>query len=509
MKDVFSSFRTPVIYLTILITVVIFSRESISQVCTNTSVGLTPINDLGSGYFRSYQGGLYPNGNNVRPVVHDDDGVDIGLNIVPLDTGGNYDSVNGRVVLLSVGMSNCAQEFQQFMQNVNGATYLNPKLVIINGAQGGQTIDIINNPNANFWTVIIQRLAAAGLTVKQVQAIWFKEAQANPSDTAFPNYPDSLKEKFKTCMGIMKTKYINLKQCYLASRIYAGYATGTLNPEPYSYYSGWSVKWLIEDQINGDTSLIYNGINKNSPWLSWGPYTWADGIIPRIDGLTWICPADFAADGTHPSAAGRQKVALRIDDFFKRDETSKPWYLRSVTINVTTAMEGFLNSITGNLNMRDTVRVYLRNNTSPYNALDSSKAIIDSVSMKGIYKFYNITNGTYYLQVRHRNSIETWSSAGGESMTTGSIYNYDFTTSDSQAYGNNMVLKDGEYCLYSGDVNQDGLVDLTDNFLIDNDAIAFMTGYLSTDVNGDSVTDLSDAVIADNNALNFVGKVTP
>ncbi|MBK9331653.1 MAG: hypothetical protein IPM96_04410 [Ignavibacteria bacterium] len=129
--------------------------------------------------------------------------------------------------------------------------------------------------------------------------------------------------------------------------------------------------------------------------------------------------------------------------------------------------------------------------------------------MKGIYKFYNITNGTYYLQVRHRNSIETWSSAGGESISTGSIYNYDFTSSDSQAYGNNMVLKDGEYCLYSGDVNQDGLIDITDNFLIDNDAIAFMTGYLPTDVNGDSVTDLSDAVTADNNALNFVGKVTP
>lgn len=509
MKYVFPAFRSHIIYFIILISVLIFSKESFSQVCSNTSVGLTPINDLGTGFFRGYQGGLYPGGNNVRPAVHNNDGVDIGMNIVPLDTGGSYDPVNGKVVLLSVGMSNCAQEFQQFIQNVNGAPYLNPKLVIINGAQGGQTIDIINNPGAAFWTVISQRLAQAGLSVKQVQAVWFKEAQANPSDTAFPNYPDSLKEKFKVCMGIMKTKYVNLKQCYLASRIYAGYATGSLNPEPFAYYSGWSVKWLIEDQINGDTSLIYSGTIKNSPWLSWGPYTWADGIIPRIDGLTWVCPGDFAADGTHPSPAGRQKVALRIDDYFKRDEASRPWYLRSVTINVTAATEGFLNSGTGELNMRDTVKVYLRNNTSPYNAIDSSAAVIDSVSMKGIYKFYNITSGTYYLQVRHRNSVETWSNAGGESMTAGSIYDYDFTVSDSQAYGNNMVLKAGEYCLYSGDANQDGLVDLTDNFLIDNDAIAFMTGYLPTDVNGDSVTDLSDAVISDNNALNFVGKVTP
>jgi len=381
MKDVFPAFRAHIIYFIILISVLIFSKESISQVCSNTSVGLTPINDLGTGFFRGYQGGPYPGGNNVRPAVHNNDGVDIGMNIVPLDTGGSYDPVNGKVVLLSVGMSNCAQEFQQFIQNVNGAPYLNPKLVIINGAQGGQTIDIINNPGAAFWTVISQRLAQAGLSVKQVQAVWFKEAQANPSDTAFPNYPDSLKEKFKVCMGIMKTKYVNLKQCYLASRIYAGYATGSLNPEPFAYYSGWSVKWLIEDQINGDTSLIYSGTIKNSPWLSWGPYTWADGIIPRIDGLTWVCPGDFAADGTHPSPAGRQKVALRIDDYFKRDEASRPWYLRSVTINVTAATEGFLNSGTGELNMRDTVKVYLRNNTSPYNAIDSSAAVIDSVSM--------------------------------------------------------------------------------------------------------------------------------
>ncbi|MDQ3021650.1 MAG: hypothetical protein M3R36_13935 [Bacteroidota bacterium] len=509
MKKVTNSFLLSIIYLTIINLFIIFPQNIFSQNCSNTSVGFTPINDLGTGFFRSFQGGLYPNGLSVRPDDHDDGGLDLASKIVPLDTAGNYNPTTGKIVLLSVGMSNCSQEFLQFMQTVNGASYLNPKLVIVNGAQGGQTIDIINNPNAQFWTVIVQRLTAAGVSVKQVQAVWFKEAQSNPSDTTFPNYPYGLKDKFKICMGIMKSKYLNLKQCFSASRIYGGYATGSLNPEPYSYYSGWSVKWMIEDQINGDTSLIYKGANANSPWLSWGPYLWADGIIPRIDGLTWNCPIDYAADGTHPSTAGRQKVAIRLEDFFKTDEAAKPWFLKTVTINISAAPEGFLNPVSNTMNMRDTLTAYLRATSFPFNVFDSAKAVIDSTNLKGAFKFYNISSGTYYIQIKHRNSIETWSRAGGELLIFGAIHNYDFTNAVNKAYGNNLVLKGVKYCIYSGDVDQDGAIDITDSQIIENDAANFVSGYVSSDVNGDNFVDVSDEAISDNNSFNFVVKITP
>jgi len=504
MKRKFTAFLISIIYLS-----TIFLQNISAQNCSNTSVGLSPINDLGTGYFRSFQGGLYPNGFNNRPDIHDDAGLYFANQIIPLDTAGNYNPTTGKIVLLSVGMSNCSQEFQQFIQTVNGASYINPKLVIVNGAQGGQTIDIINNPNAAFWTVIIQRLTAAGASVKQVQAVWFKEAQSNPSDTTFPNYPIGLKNKFKITMGIMKSKYINLKQCYLASRIYAGYATTTLNPEPYSYYSGWSVKWLIEDQINGDTSLIYNGLNANSPWLSWGPYLWADGLIPRSDGLTWNCPTDYATDGTHPSTTGRQKVATRLVDFFKTDEASKPWFLKTLTLDITVAMEGFLNSFNNKLNMRDTVTAYLRATSFPFHIIDSGRSVIDSVSLKGVFKFYNITSGTYYIHVKHRNSIETWSKAGGELFTFGGVYNYDFTSAINKAYGNNLILKGTKYCIYSGDINQDGVIDGSDLSFADNDVTNFVTGYVVSDVNGDNISDASDLSIIDNNAFNSIVKITP
>jgi hypothetical protein len=63
-----------------------------------------------------------------------------------------------------------------------------------------------------------------------------------------------------------------------------------------------------------------------APWLSWGPYLWADGLLPRGgDGLTWAC-ADFANDGTHPSPSGRSKVANLLLEFFRHDATTVPWY---------------------------------------------------------------------------------------------------------------------------------------------------------------------------------------
>ena len=98
-----------------------------------------------------------------------------------------------------------------------------------------------------------------------------------------------------------------------------------MNPEPYAYESGFSVRWTIEDQLSG--ALEYDGASPSSPWISWGPYLWADGTTPRSDGLTWSC-SDFGSDGTHPSDAGRRKVAELLLSFFRSDATAREWYLR-------------------------------------------------------------------------------------------------------------------------------------------------------------------------------------
>jgi len=297
-----------------------------AQNCANTSVpGLVPLPELGAGTYFGFQGGLYPGGANVRPIAHTVGGLAQAAQVVPRDASGNP-SPSGKIVFLSIGMSNCTQEFSRFMQLANADPLKHPAVQPVDGAQGGQTAAIIQDPSANFWTVVDQRLANAGATGAQVQAIWFKEADAGPT-SGFPAYASTLKSEFETILGVIRTKFPNARVCYVASRIYAGYATSALNPEPYSYEQGFSCKWTIEDQIAGLPALNYDPAlgPVNAPWVDWGTYNWANGLLPRADGLTWLC-SDFVSDGTHPSPAGREKVAQALLAFVHSEPTAS-WYL--------------------------------------------------------------------------------------------------------------------------------------------------------------------------------------
>jgi len=178
----------------------------------------------------------------------------------------------------------------------------------------------------------------------------------------------------------------------------------------------------------------------------------------------------------------------------------------SLALNLKALIQGFYDPVTNKM-VKDSVRIYLRNATSPYSIVDASLSILDS-NGNGNFTFSNAVNSVlYYIVVKHRNGLETWS-ATGNSFTSGNL-SYDFTLSSSQAFGNNQVLKGTKYCVYNGDVNQDGIIDGNDAATIDNDAFNLATGYLLTDLNGDQIIDGSDAVIADNNVYNFIGRITP
>ena len=303
------------------------------QNCGAGTSGFTPINDLGAGTFNSWTGGLYPNGSNYLPSGHKAAGLNMAGQIQCLEANGVPDAVNGKIVWLSIGMSNTTMETQQFIPLANAYVGKNPKLTLVDGALGGMQADFISDPNNSnyptYWNTVNTRLANAGVTAQQVQVIWFKEADAGGSTPAM-TYHDSLVDEFIRIMHDIKIRFPNAKLCYLASRISARYANTTLNPEPYAYYQGWAVKHVIEQQINNSAQLQYSGSNPNSPWLCWGRYLWSDGSTPQVSNpnIFWSCPADFQSDGTHPSIpVGALKVANLLLNFFVNDSTTTPWFL--------------------------------------------------------------------------------------------------------------------------------------------------------------------------------------
>jgi len=176
------------------------------------------------------------------------------------------------------------------------------------------------------------------------------------------------------------------------------------------------------------------------------------------------------------------------------------------TLNVHALLQGFYDS-TSNKMTGDTAQIILRIPLPPYPILDSVKAVLDSNGF-GKFNFSQINNG--YKILKHRNSIETWTPT--PIPFTGDSASYDFTSSSANAYGNNEILVDNTpalFAIYGGDINQDGLVDLTDVIGVFNDATGFTTGYVVTDVNGDDLVDLSDLSLTFNNSNAFVTKITP
>ena len=277
--------------------------------CSQTSTGLIPLTDLGKRRYKGQRGGLYPNGLNhpSRPYLRQ--GLAAAKRVRPVD---------GRVVLLSIGMSNTTQEFQPFMRLAAGDSELSPTVKLVDGAIGGWDARRVSRSTGGYWTALDRRLRGQGVTPLEVQVIWLKEAIAG-EDRPFPQDARALKGHLRGITQILARRFPNLRLIYTSSRTYGGYAATALNPEPAAYDSGYAVRWLVQDRIES---------RLKGPWIGWGPYLWTDGERGRADGLMWTCD-DVRKDGTHPSPAGAAKVARALLQFFKTDPTAKTWFTRS------------------------------------------------------------------------------------------------------------------------------------------------------------------------------------
>jgi hypothetical protein len=290
-----------------------------------------PLPEMGKEKYKGFEGGLYTGGTSVRPAAHEALGVALAKEVKPVDENGELDP-NGRIVLLAIGMSNTTQEFSTFKRRADADARKNPRLLLVDGAQGGMAARQIENPDdhgtgTRYWATVDQRLEAEHVTRAQVEVAWIKQADMQPSDP-FPGHAQTLQKEFERIVGVLHDQFSNVRLVYISSRTYGGYAKTPLNPEPYAFESGFSVKWLIEQQTKGERGLNANPARGavKAPWLSWGPYLWANGSTKRADGFSWEPQDVREKDGTHPSDSGCQKVAEALWKFFTTDTTAKPWF---------------------------------------------------------------------------------------------------------------------------------------------------------------------------------------
>ena len=280
--------------------------------------------DQSSGWtYKEFAGGLYPGGTNAPPADYLNRGIAAAEQVRPLDANGNA-APSGKIVMLSIGMSNGTQEFCNQSGYVTcqpwsfmGKAAANPAvnrstLVIVNGARGGQVASVWATPSsAEYNRIRDQGLTPLGITEAQVQVVWTKLANAGPT-IALPN-PNAdayrLRDSIKEVVAALKTRYPNLRLVFMSSRTYAGYATTTLNPEPYAYETGFAHKWAIDEHIR----------NGADPWIGWAAYIWDPSFVR----------GDFEGDGTHPSPSGEGKVADKLLNFFMTSQLTRPWFLNN------------------------------------------------------------------------------------------------------------------------------------------------------------------------------------
>lgn len=279
--------------------------------------GLKPLCDMtADDRYKGEDGGLYGGGRNRPPPVLQAAAEEAIARIVPRDPAGNP-AADGRIGLVSISMSNATQEFSVFKQMADRDPRKSPSVVIVDCAQGGQAMAEWTSPHAPAWQEADRRIRLAGLSHAQVQAGWIKIANKGPRGD-LPEHGRKLQADTEQVILRARERFPHLQIVYLSSRIYGGFATTALNPEPYAYEGGFVARWLILDPLK----------NKSlpPPIRLWGPYLWST-TSPRSDGLLWE-RADFAADGTHPSESGRRKVANLLLTFFAEDPLASPWFSR-------------------------------------------------------------------------------------------------------------------------------------------------------------------------------------
>lgn len=297
-----------------------------SNLITNTDTVAIPLNDLGSGTFYGYTGGLYPGGTNLPSGQYGYDLNRICSLMEPLDTFGNP-SPDGKIVFISLGGSTGGKNFNLLKDKTIDNPLTNPYLQLLKCSNGSGTASLNSqmNPDDPYWDHVTQILTGgAKSSYRQVQVIYLEADDSTKDNIVFPGRAVKVKEDLQTCFRLYKKKFPNVKVVYLLGRTRTFGNQKKFNREPSPYYFGWACKWAIEDQINGVVGTEYKGRKPVSPMITWGFYQWADSLPRATDQFYWR--QSMTNDGLHANPVGQDTLASRFQNFLLTDKRAKQWY---------------------------------------------------------------------------------------------------------------------------------------------------------------------------------------
>ncbi len=234
------------------------SANSSNAMIAATDTTDIPLNDLGTGTFYGYTGGLYPGGANKSSGSH---GYDLNRAcklMVPIDTFGNPSS-DGKIVFISLGGSTGGHNMRNLKAKTEGNPLTNPNLLLLNCDNGKKTASLNSqmNPNDPYWNHVTQILTGgAHSSYRQVQIIYVEADDSSKNNIVFPDRAIKVKQDLQQCFRVYKQKFPNVKIVYLLARTRTFGNQELFNREPSPYYFGWACKWAIEDQINGASNTV-------------------------------------------------------------------------------------------------------------------------------------------------------------------------------------------------------------------------------------------------------------
>jgi len=277
-------------------------------------------------------------------------------------------------------------------------------------------------------------------------------------------------------------------------------------------YGGPSFNYTFgawQSTMGFDTHSDTNSVNFANKWgtnaTDYKLVNGSAGVNTGVD-LSSIIPATDILGTTRPIGAAWDMGAFQ----YSSGVGGGGGILPTSTLNLTALIEALYVAGGTAMPISPWVTVELHSSSTPYALVDSNSATLSSTGA-GIFTFTKaVSDANYYIVVKSMNTIATWS-ASPQSFISSAL-SYNFTTAVTQAYtdGSNPPLArhNGKYCIYSGDLNQDGLVTGDDFIGVDNDGSTFNYHPIN-DLNGDGLVTTADDQFIDNNNTISIHRQAP